>query len=129
MLLDDVLLVILDVADGGDAHLHMLTHPLLVEIHARLRLADQRAFRCSARKFSRASAYTASRVRIGLRRQTDLRAIHVQQAVRLARGQGRRLFAIHHIIGDAGDFRDEGGCGAKTLKSFDAEHRGERKED
>ena len=76
--LDDVVLVILDVADGGHADLHVLAHSLLVKIDARFRLADQRAFVLQPEEILPRLFINHGGIGIRLRRQIDLRAIHVQ---------------------------------------------------
>ena len=129
VLLDDVALVVLDVADGCETGLHMRSHALLVEVKARLALADERAVFLEREKvFARPFIHRIA-VWVGLRRQVDLGAIHAEQRVRLARGERGGFLAIDDIVRDAGDFGDEGRRGAETGEGLDAEHRAERKGD
>ena len=61
VLLDDVPFVVLDVADGGDASLDVVSHALLVEINAGLRLANESAVRLEGEEVLPGPfAYTAS---------------------------------------------------------------------
>lgn len=129
MLLDDVALVIFDVADGGHADLDVGAHALLVKVNAGLALADQGAFLLEFEEVLAGLRVNGVGIWVSRRRQIDLGTIDVQEAVGMSSGEGGGFLAIHDVVGNAGDLGGERGFGAKSLESFDAEHRRERKRD
>ena len=61
-------------------------------------------------------------VRIGVRRQVDLRPGHVQEAERVARGQRTRLAGRHDIVRHGGDGRGGARLGTQGTKRMNAGH-------
>ena len=126
VLLDDVLLVIVDVADGDDAGLHVGAHLLLVKVEARLGLALKDALLLQAQEIFACLGVHGVRVRIDVGGKIDLRAIDVEQAPRMAGRERGGFFAVHHVVRNAGHFRDLFRRGPEPLKRFDTQHRRQR---
>jgi hypothetical protein len=123
VLFDDVALVIFDVTDSGETCLHVAAHALLVKVNARLRLSHEGSALLQRHEIFVRLCIDRVRIRIGLRRQIDLRAIHVEQAVRLAGRERGRFLAIDNVVWDTGHFRDECRCRPQPLESLETKHR------
>ena len=113
---DEVGVVVLDVAGGDEAALHVGAHLLLVEVEAGLGLADEGAGLLELEEIGVGLGVNGVAVVIGFRRQIDLCAVNVEEAVRFAGGEGGGLGRIDDIVGHAGNFRREGRGGNKTLE-------------
>ena len=80
VLLDDVLLVLVDREAGGDAGLLVAAHAQAIEVERRLVLDHQRRVGAERREVLLRFRVDLSGIRIGARRQIDLRARDVQEA-------------------------------------------------
>ena len=107
VLFDDVLLVVLGVADGDESGLAVAGDGLPVEIHRGLRLTREDAVLLHALKALLGLRIDRVGIRIDFRVEVDLRPIDMQQAVGLAFGEFGRLITIHDVVGDGGDFGGE----------------------
>ena len=126
---DDLVFVVIDVAEGGDSRLEVVTHPLLVEIDGGLGLADQGAIGLEGEEIFEGFVVDGIAIGIDVCGEVDFCAIDVEEGEGVIGGEGGGFVAVDDIIGDAGDFGDESGSGAESGERFDAKHRGDRKRD
>ena len=122
MLFDEIVLVVLDVTDGHEARLLVLADDLAVQVHGRLRLADQGSGGLELVQVLQGARIHRVRVRIDLWIQLEFRAIHAKERMGLAFRKGGGFLTIHHVVRDGGDFGGEFGGWDETLKRSDA-HR------
>ena len=102
VLLDDVLLVLVDRETGGDADLLVRPHAQAVEVHRRRVLDDERRLRAQRRQVLARQLVDICRVRIGPRRQIDLRARDVEKTQGIAGRELPRFFYADDIVGNRG---------------------------
>ena len=111
VLLDDVLLVVLDMADTGEACLHVGSHLLLVKVHAGACFPHERSRRFQPQQLSFGGCVDDVRVGVGVLGKIDFRPVHMEQGVRIAACEGRGLLSIDDVVGDAGYLVGQGGSG------------------
>jgi len=88
MLLDEVRIVILDIAYGHEATLDMGTHLLLVKIETVFSLTHQGSLALQLEEILLGLCIYHRAVVIGFGGQIDLCAVYMQKAARLASGKG-----------------------------------------
>ena len=93
VLLHDVAVVLVDRVAGREAGLLVRAHAQAVEVHRGLGFLDHR-WRVSAAKFARRRPVDGVGVRIGVRRQVDLGARHVQEAQRALPAASARASSV-----------------------------------
>ena len=124
VLLDDVLLVILRVADGDEAGLAVTGDDLTVEIHRGFGLTHQNPLRLQPVEILACLRIHRCGIGIDFRIEIDLGAVHMQQAERLALGKGGGLLAVHHVVRNGGDLGGVFLSGDETFERADAHGAG-----
>ena len=105
-----------------DPQLGLTVPNLPVEIEAGLGIAEQRACGDHRLQVSVGLFVDRGRVAVGLRRQIDLGANHVQKRSRLAGRPLAGLLSRDHVVGIAGDLGGVGGGRAESGEGMDADH-------
>jgi hypothetical protein len=116
--------VIVDMANGGEAGLHVITHLLLIEINGGCGFADERSILLETLEVLSGGLVDDRRIRVGVGGQVDLGAVDVEEAVWLAFRERGGFLAIDDVIRDAGDFGGELRSRGETFESADSEHEG-----
>jgi hypothetical protein len=126
VLFDDVVAVVVNVARGDEARLHMRAHLLLIEIKHRRGLALEDAAGDEALEIRGGGRIDNIRIGIGVRRQIYFCAVHMEQIVGTPGGQCAGFFGVHDVVGHGGNFGGEFRAGGESAKGLDT--HGWRKE-
>ena len=125
---DDSIQIFLAAGRGHESGLAVAAHDLAIEIETGLGLLPQGAFRDQPVKVLPPLGVDFRRVRVGSRRQIDLRLADVQKAQRVALRHLAGFRGGHDVVGQFADAVCQVGFGAQCRERFDGCHRtgGER---
>ncbi len=98
VLQDDVAIVVVDGKRAREARLHVGAHAQAVEVEARLILDDERSGGSEVLIVASCRFVDDVRVRIGVGRQAELRARHVQEAQRMTFGELARFLGVDDVV-------------------------------
>jgi hypothetical protein len=106
VLADDIRVVLVHGAGGGDARLRVLAHADSVDVETRLVLFDERALGLEPLEIFARALVDLVRIDVRAFRQVYLGARDVEEAQGVVGGQRARLLCVDHVVGDGGDLPD-----------------------
>ena len=122
VLADDVGVVLVHGAGGGDAHLRVPAHADAVDVEVWFVLFDERALRLEPLEILARLRVDLVRVDVRALGQVYLGARDVEEAQRVVGGQGARLLRVDHVVGDGGDLPDLVSGRAQGAERVDGGH-------
>ncbi len=107
MFFDDIVFVVLDVADCCDAGLNVAPHLLLIEVEDGCRFALKGSVLLHLDESFVGGLVDEVGVGVGVGWQIDFCAVDVHEAVGIAFGEGGSFCGIDDVVGDASDVLGE----------------------
>ena len=120
VLFDDVVFVVLDVADGDEAGLAVVADGLAIEVHAGGGLAEEDAVGLEFFEGGAGLGVDGGGVGVDVGVEIDFGAVDVEEAERVAGGEFGCFVAVDDVIGDGGDGGGVLGGGGEALEGADA---------
>ena len=120
VLFDDVVFVVLDVADGDEAGLAMVADGLAIEVHAGGGLAEEDAVGLELVEGGAGLGVDSGGVGVDVGVEIDFGAVDVEEAEGVAGGEFGGFVAVDDVIGDGGDGGGVLGGGGEALEGADA---------
>ena len=124
VLFDDVVFVVLDVADGDEASLAVVADGLAIEVHAGGGLAEEDTVGLELFEGSAGLGVDSGGVGVDVGVEIDFGAVDVEEAEGVAGGEFGGFVAVDDVIGDGGDGGGVLGGGGEALEGADAHAEG-----